>query len=67
MPNRILKIERRTNYGAESWYPACDDSKIIAAIAGTKTMTQTTLRLCHQLGYDLHEVKQPSKLDGVLI
>jgi hypothetical protein len=39
-------------------YPVCDAAKVFAAIAGTKTLTQQTLLLIKQLGYDINIAPQ---------
>lgn len=49
-----LKIDRRHVYGAELFYPACSYSRALADIAGTRTLTPTTLRIAKQvLGFTL--------------
>ena len=49
------KIEVRIKdvYGSQMIYPVCDAAKVFAHIAGTKTLTQQTLLLIKQLGYDI--------------
>lgn len=48
-----IKIEIRNVYGEEKAYPVCTDAKVFADIAGTKTLTQMTLRRVLALGYSL--------------
>jgi len=38
-------------YGVEHIYPSCEMSKILATIAGHKTLTTKTISLIKQLGY----------------
>ena len=52
-----ITIRADKNYGVETFYPACDQSKIFARIAGTKTLTRNTLRDVAALGYQI-EIEQ---------
>ena len=54
-----IKIDVRTVYGVEKIYPACDTAKLIAAIAGTKTLTRETLRLAWSLGFAAEVITTP--------
>ena len=47
------------NYGNRVVYPACHTSKLIAQIAGTRTLTDRTIEIIKQLGYTV-EVQQPT-------
>jgi hypothetical protein len=58
MENQII-IEVKNVYGNETIYPVNDAAKVLAEIAGTKTLTRRTLKLAQQLGYVV-EIKQPS-------
>lgn len=46
-----ITIEVRDVYGQKKFYPACRNSKIFASIAGTTTLTETTIRRIMELGY----------------
>ena len=54
-----IRIEK--NYGIETAYPACDQSRLLAKLAGTKTLTRNTLRDIEQLGYQIEIVEQTYK------
>jgi len=49
-------------YGKRVVYPICDHAKVFASIAGTKTLTETTLRCIRKLGYEIHVIpnEQPT-------
>lgn len=40
-------------YGNEIVYPVCDQAKLFARLAGTKTLTPLTLSLVAALGYEI--------------
>jgi hypothetical protein len=51
-------------YGRRVVYPVCDHAKVFAAIAGTTSLTETTLRCIQKLGYEIHVIPQePLTLD----
>jgi hypothetical protein len=51
-------------YGRQVVYPVCDKAKVFAAIADTKTLTETNLRRIKKLGYEIHVIPQePLTLD----
>jgi hypothetical protein len=51
-------------YGKRVVYPVCDKAKVFAAIADTKSLTETTLRCIKKLGYEIHVIPQePLTLD----
>lgn len=52
-----ITVEIKQVYGNEVIYPVCENSKLFAQIAGTKTLTRNTLRDIKALGYAI-EVKQ---------
>ena len=52
-----ITIRADKNYGVETFYPACDQSKIFARLAGTKTLTRHALRDIAALGYQI-EIEQ---------
>jgi hypothetical protein len=50
-----IRIEK--NYGIETAYPACDNSRLLARLAGTKTLTRHALDTIRALGYAI-EIEQ---------
>lgn len=48
-----VTIEIRQVYGNESIYPVCDNAKLFASIAGTKTLTPAALKCIKALGYEI--------------
>ena len=52
MPTQIL-VDVRTNYGAETIYPACPTAEKLAQLAGTKTLTRAALATIRALGYEV--------------
>ena len=57
-----LTILTKTNYGTMTYYPACEKSKLLAEIAGTKTLTVDTLKKAYALGYRFEFQHQPVEL-----
>lgn len=58
--NQVLEIIVRSNYGAPAMYPANYEARIIAAIAGTKTLSFGVLVQAKKLGYQIKQVEDPS-------
>ena len=54
-----IQIEIKNHYGNTMYYPACDKSRLLARLAGTKTLTPESLRTIKELGYNV-QVKQPT-------
>jgi len=52
-------------YGRRVVYPVCDKAKVFAAIAGTTSLTETTLRCIRKLGFDIHVVPNEQPPLGV--
>ena len=46
-------VSIKSVYGNEQIYPVCAKAESFAAIAGTKTLTQQTLRQVKALGYSI--------------
>lgn len=49
--NIIVSI--KSVYGNEVIYPVCEQAKLLARLAGTKTLTPEAVRIIHKLGYKL--------------
>jgi len=54
-----IQIEIKNHYGNKMYYPACDNSILLARLAGTKTLTPEAIRTIKELGYSV-QVKQPT-------
>ena len=50
---KTIKITVKSVYGNETIYPACERAQLFAEIAGTKTLTEPTLRRIKALGYEI--------------
>ena len=59
-----IHVHVKDVYGKRVVYPVCDKAKVFAAIAGTTSLTETTLRCIQKLGYEIHVIPQePLTLD----
>ena len=52
-------IRVATVYGSLTVYPVCDTSKLLAALAKTKTLTSAALGIAEKLGYELEIKPEP--------
>ena len=48
-----LTIRHTSNYGNEVYYPNCAQSHNVARIAGTKTLTESCLKLLQKMGFEI--------------
>ena len=55
----VITVRIKDVYGNQMIYPVCDAAKVFARLAGTKTLTQDTLRCIRQLGYEV-EIETPN-------
>jgi hypothetical protein len=55
----IAQIEVKEVYGNRTIYPVNDQARLLARIAGTKTLTNSTILLAKELGFHF-EVVQPT-------
>lgn len=46
-------VDIRNVYGNEAIYPVCDNAKLFAELAGTKTLTRQAVETIKKLGYDV--------------
>ena len=53
-PRRIV-VEIRNVYGNDLTYPACDESRLLARLTGSKTFTRAHLATIRELGYEITE------------
>ena len=54
-----ITVQILNNYGNEAIYPADEQSRVFADIAGTRTLTRATIERIKQLGYTIN-VEQPA-------
>ena len=47
----ILVVQIKAIYGRENIYPACEQSKLLAKIANTLSLTPHTIKLAKQMGF----------------
>lgn len=62
--NTITVTVRRV-YGNPVIYPACEQARQFARIAGTKTLTLDTLRQIRELGYTITERHESNLPEGI--
>lgn len=48
-----ITIKFKDVYGSRLVYPVCDNAKHFASIAGTKTLSDTTLKTITSMGFDV--------------
>ena len=46
-----ITVQIKSNYGNRAVYPACDTSRKLAALIGTKTFTDAAIEQIKALGY----------------
>ena len=54
-----LKVTTKHVYGVNKIYPACRNSKLLAELAGTTTLTESAIHLLIKLGYEFEQVQRP--------
>jgi hypothetical protein len=54
--NRVIQVTIKSVYGADKIYPANDQAQKLAALVGTKTLTNETLRAAMAMGFELQYV-----------
>ena len=60
-----ITVTVRRVYGNPVIYPACDQARQFARIAGTKTLTLDTLRQIRALGYTIAERHESNLPEGI--
>jgi|TARA_R110000744_G_scaffold331972_2_gene437394 hypothetical protein len=51
-----INVYYKNVYGTDLCYPACENAKILADIAGQKTLSTYTLSKVRRLGYNINVV-----------
>lgn len=59
--DKIIEVEVRSVFGKDLIYPVNETAKVLARIAGTKTLSTTDLENAVKLGLNVKEVN-PNKL-----
>lgn len=54
--NTIVACTLKDVYGKTLAYPANEQAKRLAALVGSKTLTVSTLKQAHEMGFSLHYV-----------
>lgn len=49
--NTLILVQQRNNYGAPAIYPMNEQAKLLAQIAGTKTLTHAALQAAQRMGF----------------
>ena len=53
-------VQVKSQYGQEVVHPVCQKAKAFAAIAGTRTLTEATIRQIKALGYSIALASRPN-------
>lgn len=53
LSDRRVIVRRREVYGVAKFYPVNDNARMIAELAGTKTLTPAAMALAQRLGFSL--------------
>jgi hypothetical protein len=61
-----IYVTIRNVYGNDTIYPACDKSRLLAELAGHKTLTRADLRTIRELGYEVAESPFDARKASVL-
>lgn len=56
-----ITVQIRTVYGVEQVYPVCDQARMFAAVAGTKTLTHSALQAIEAGGHTIQIQQQQPK------
>jgi hypothetical protein len=61
MSDKIVKLQEREVYGILKYYPYNDLAKMFCKIARTTTMTEQTIALVREMGYEVVTDRQAFK------
>lgn len=53
-----ITVKITKNYGTEAIYPVCEASQTFARLAGTRTLTRSTIALIKRLGYTINVLQE---------
>lgn len=57
-----IKVTIKSVYGVDKIYPACFQAKLFAEIAGTKTLTDSTIDKIKELGFVINVIQEAREL-----
>ena len=49
-----ITVRITSNYGTRTIYPVCETAKLLAELAGTKTLTTQALDIIKRMGYAIN-------------
>ena len=49
-----ITVRITSNYGTRTVYPVCETAKLLAELAGTKTLTTHALEIIKRMGYAIN-------------
>jgi hypothetical protein len=52
-----IQVQVKNVYGNEMIYPICEQAKLFAKLANTKTLTRQSIELIKALGYAVHNIQ----------
>jgi len=52
--NNTITVKITSVFGNRTVYPICDNARLFALLAGTKTLTETTINYIKKLGYTIN-------------
>lgn len=58
-PTGTLQVMVKDQYGTKAYHPVNDTAFVFAKIAGTKTLTMSTLKYALSLGYEIAYQHEP--------
>lgn len=59
--DKTIVVKIKDIYGTQTIYPVCEIAKGLAALAGTKTLTQASIKIIKSLGYQV-SVENPTTI-----
>lgn len=59
--DKTIVVKIKDVYGTQTIYPVCETAKGLAALAGTKTITQASIKIIKSLGYQV-AVENPTTI-----
>jgi hypothetical protein len=57
--NNVIRVQIRTVYGIDRFYPVNDQAELLAKLTGTVTLTETNLKTAKAMGFVI-EAQRPA-------